>query len=146
VAPSQNWVYADINGNIGYQCPGLIPIRVSGHTGMVPVPGNGSYDWLGYIPFDSLPFSLNPSEGFIATANNKVPPNNYNYTILNDYDWELPYRAERIRELILAKPKLSIDDMKAIQLDQKRSLLLQISLSLALVFQMFLLICDRNYY
>jgi len=124
VAPAQNFVYADIYGNIGYQLPGLIPIRVPGDTGMIPMPGNGSYDWLGYIPFDSLPFTLNPSEGFIVSANNKITPSNYNYTILNDYDWKAPFRAERITELIQATPQLSLNDMIAIQLDQKRSTIL----------------------
>jgi penicillin amidase len=154
VAPAQNFVYADIYGNIGYQLPGLIPIRVPGDTGMIPMPGNGSYDWLGYIPFDSLPFTLNPSEGFIVSANNKITPSNYNYTILNDYDWKAPFRAERITELIQATPQLSLNDMIAIQLDQKSlffdTFLRQILITAqpqsegASIFRTYLLLWDAN--
>jgi penicillin amidase len=78
--PSQNLVYADIEGNIGYQTPGNIPIRSEGHDGMLPVPGwTGEYEWQGYIPFDELPFVYNPPEGFIVTANNAVVGPEYPY-------------------------------------------------------------------
>jgi len=71
-APSQNVVYADVDGNIGYQTPGNIPIRKQG-DGLLPVPGwTDDYEWTGFIPFDKLPFSFNPPQGFIATANNAV--------------------------------------------------------------------------
>ena len=81
VAPSQNFIFADVNNNIGYQMPGLIPLRNAQHTGKYPVPGNGDYDWFGYVPFDSLPRTFNPKEGFIASANNRVPPGKYVPTI-----------------------------------------------------------------
>lgn len=74
VAPAQNFIYADIEGNIGYQMPGLIPVRQKSHTGAVPVPGDGSFDWQGYVPFDSLPRTFNPSADFVASANNRVTP------------------------------------------------------------------------
>jgi penicillin amidase len=116
VAPIQNFVYADVNGNIGYYAPGKIPIRQTGHSGLLPVPGTGQFDWQGFIPFNQLPQMLNPDSGFIVTANNRVAPDNYPYFI--SQEWAEPYRAERIRQLILSKDRLSLDDMQAIQLDQ----------------------------
>ncbi|MGB9521890.1 MAG: penicillin acylase family protein, partial [Anaerolineales bacterium] len=72
--PAQNLVYADMDGNIGYQMPGLVPIRKNG-DGRLPVPGwNDDYEWSGYIPFEKLPYTLNPPAGYIVTANNRVPP------------------------------------------------------------------------
>ncbi len=116
VAPIQNFVYADVNGNIGYYMPGQIPIRRGGHSGLLPIPGTGEFDWQGFIPFNQLPQVLNPDSGFIVTANNRVAPSNYPYAI--SQEWAEPYRAERIRQLILSQNKHSLDDMQAIQLDQ----------------------------
>jgi penicillin amidase len=114
-APSQNFVYADIEGNIGYQSPGQIPIRGSG-DGSVPVPGwSGEYDWVGYIPFDELPRAFNPEEGYIATANNAVVSEDFPYFISRD--WAPGYRARRIVELIESDPSLSIEDVQAIHGD-----------------------------
>ena len=113
--PSQNFVYADVDGNIGYQAPGNIPIRAQG-DGTLPVPGwTGEYEWTGYIPFDELPFVFNPSNHYIVTANNQVVPNEYKYLLTKD--WAAPYRAMRIEELVRAKEKLSADDFKTIQGD-----------------------------
>ncbi|WP_234554473.1 penicillin acylase family protein [Thermus caliditerrae] len=120
-APSQNFVYADVDGNIGYIAPGKFPIRREGHTGMVPVPGNGEWDWQGYRKPEDWPQVLNPKEGLVVTANHKVTPQGFPYALT--YDWAEPYRAERIREMLLAKEKLSLEDMKAIQMDQKSLLL-----------------------
>jgi penicillin G amidase len=115
VVPSQNFVYADVDGNIGYQMPGQIPIRAKG-DGTVPVPGwTGEYEWTGTIPFDELPYVYNPEVGYVATANNQVVPDSYPYLISTD--WAAPYRAERIIELIESKDKLSPDDFAAIQGD-----------------------------
>jgi penicillin amidase len=115
VVPSQNFVYADVEGNIGYQTPGNIPIRANGQ-GLVPVPGwTGEYEWLGYIPFDELASAYNPPTHFIATANNKVVPDDYPYFI--SYEWSAPYRAQRIVQLLAAKDKLSIQDLSQIQAD-----------------------------
>ena len=98
VVPAQNLVYADVDGNIGYQMPGYIPIRKSG-DGRLPVPGwTGEYDWQGYIPFEQLPYVLNPKSGFIASANNQVNPWDYPYLITTD--WDYGFRADRIVELI----------------------------------------------
>lgn len=113
--PAQNFIFADVDGNIGYQSPGLIPIRAGG-DGSLPVPGwTGDYEWTGYIPFDKLPSRYNPKEGFIATANNAVVDDKYSYFISRD--WDRGYRAQRITDMIRAKDKLSIDDIKAIHGD-----------------------------
>lgn len=114
-APSQNIVYADKDGNIGYQSTGLIPVRKKG-LGTVPVPGwTGDYDWMGNIPYKELPSVLNPSTHFIATANNKVVSDNYSYFLT--YDWSPPYRAQRITDLLKSKDKLSVEDFRDIQAD-----------------------------
>jgi penicillin amidase len=113
--PSQNFIYADIDGNIGYQMPGNVPIRAKG-DGSAPVPGwSGEYEWKGYIPFDELPFVYNPPTHYIITSNQQVVPSSYKYLITND--WSAPYRAMRINEMIKAKDKLSPEDFKAIQGD-----------------------------
>ncbi len=113
--PSQNFVYADVEGNIGYQMPGNIPIRAQG-DGSVPVPGwTGEHEWTGYIPFDELPFVLNPATHFVATANNAVVPTTYKYLLSSD--WSAPFRAQRITDLLRAKDKLSVADFAAIQGD-----------------------------
>ncbi len=113
--PSQNFVYADVEGNIGYQAPGRIPIRASG-DGSMPVPGwTGEYEWVGYIPFDELPRAFNPAEGYVVTANNAVVGPDFPYFI--SMDWAPGYRARRIVELIEADPSLSLADMQAIQGD-----------------------------
>ncbi len=112
--PSQNFVYADVDGNIGYQMPGNVPIRAKG-DGTMPVPGTGEYEWTGYIPFEELPFVYNPPTHFIATANQAVVPPTYKYLITAD--WDASFRKQRIDALLKAKDKLSIDDMKAIQSD-----------------------------
>ncbi len=107
--PSQNFVYADVEGNIGYQAPGRIPIRASG-DGTMPVPGwTGAYEWIDYIPFDSLPRAYNPAEGYIATANNAVVGTDYPYFI--SADWAEGYRARRIVEMIEADESITIEDV-----------------------------------
>jgi len=113
--PSQNFVYADVDGNIGYQMPGLIPIRAQG-DGLMPVPGwTGEHEWTGYIPFDELPSVYNPLTHYLVTANNKVVPDDYPYLI--SLEWNMGYRAQRIVDLLTAKEKLSLEDFKAIQAD-----------------------------
>jgi penicillin G amidase len=113
--PAQNFVYADVVGNIGYQMSGRIPIRADG-DGTVPVPGyTGQYEWQGYIPFDEMPFVFNPPTHFILTANNQVVPGGYKYMIASAF--AAPFRAERISDLLAAKGKLSPNDFKMIQGD-----------------------------
>ena len=100
--PAQNLIYADIDGNIGYQMPGDVPIRKSG-DGRYPVPGwTGQYDWTGFIPFDQLPYTYNPAEGYIVTANNQVAPNSYPYFITAD--WNYGFRAIRMVNMINSAP------------------------------------------
>ncbi|MFW6115424.1 MAG: penicillin acylase family protein [Chloroflexota bacterium] len=113
--PSQNFVYADVAGNIGYQAPGRIPVRASG-DGTTPVPGwTGEYEWVDTIPYDDLPRAFNPPEGYIVTANNAVVGDEYPYLLTRD--WTPGYRAGRIIELIEAQSSLSIDDVQGIQAD-----------------------------
>ena len=100
--PSQNFIYADIDGNIGYQMPGRIPIRADG-DGRTPVPGwNSEYEWTGYIPFDQLPNRFNPPEGYIVTANNAVVDDSYRYHLARE--WSYGTRAQRIVDLIESAP------------------------------------------
>jgi penicillin amidase len=114
-APMQNFVYADVDGNIGYFAPGAVPIRAAG-DGRVPAEGwSGANDWTGYIPHEELPQDVNPTRGYIATANNRLVPDSYPYLISTD--WAAPYRAQRIVELIEARPTHSVDDMAALQAD-----------------------------
>ncbi len=114
--PSQNLIYADVRGNIGYQMPGDIPLRKSG-DGRYPVPGwTGEYDWEGTIPFDELPYAFNPPEGYIATANNRIPPVGYPYLITSD--WDYGYRAQRIVDLLQSAPaKINIGYIQTMQAD-----------------------------
>jgi len=117
--PAQNLVYADVDGNIGYQTPGWIPIRNEGHNGSLPVPGwTDDYQWQGYIPFDELPRTFNPEAGFIATANNAIVGPEYPYLITTDFD--RGYRALRITDMIANAPApITIDYIKQIHGDNK---------------------------
>ncbi len=102
--PAQNLVYADVDGNIGYQMPGRIPIRKPGHDGTLPVPGwTDDYEWQGYIPFEELPFVFNPPKGYIVTANNAVVGPDYPYLLSTQ--WAYGYRAQRIVEMIERAPR-----------------------------------------
>ncbi|MBD2195195.1 penicillin acylase family protein [Calothrix anomala FACHB-343] len=115
--PAQNLVYADIDGNIGYQMPGKFPIRAKGN-GRYPVPGwTDEYEWLGYIDFEQLPKSFNPPQGYIASANNLVQTK---YPYLITTDWVYGYRAQRIVEMIAqANQPLSLLDVELIQGDNR---------------------------
>ncbi|RCK72918.1 MAG: Penicillin amidase precursor [Anaerolineae bacterium] len=114
--PAQNLIYADVDGNIAYQMPGNIPIRAKG-DGRLPVPGwTDEYEWTGYIPFDELPYTLNPPQGYIVTANNRVPPADYPYLITTD--WDYGFRAQRIVELIEKETeKIDLATMQKLQGD-----------------------------
>ena len=115
VVPSQNFVYADVNGHIGYYAPGRIPIRASG-DGSRPVNGwAGDAEWTGWIPFDELPHAYDPPEHVIITANNRPTPASYPYVL--GLEWPEPYRAQRITDLLRGRARLSPDDFAAIQAD-----------------------------
>lgn len=112
---NQNYVYADRAGNIGYIAAGTIPIRAQG-DGSLPAPGwTGTHEWTGYVPAAELPRRLNPPEGFIVAANNRVAGDSYPYLIGTSF--AAPYRAARVIELIAARPRHSANDMAAIQGD-----------------------------
>jgi len=113
--PPHNFVYADVEGNIGYYQAGWVPQRAQGF-GLVPVPGwTGEYEWMGYLPFEELPQAYNPPEGWLATANHKVVDERYPYFI--SADWEHSLRAQRIVELLRSREKHTIADFQAMQLD-----------------------------
>ncbi|MFF3323156.1 penicillin acylase family protein [Streptomyces sp. NPDC002889] len=118
--PSQNLVYADTKGNIGYQAPGRIPIRALG-DGSTPAPGwDPKFKWTGYIPFDELPYEYNPDRGYIVTANQSVvDAEKYPYLITKDYGYGA--RSQRINDLIESKiqggGKISTEDMRTMQMD-----------------------------
>lgn len=118
--PAQNLIYADTDGNIGYQTPGRLPIRGAG-DGWMPQPGwDSSYDWTGFIPFEELPVSYNPGSGYIVTANNAIVTDDYEYFLSRD--WDYGYRAARIAHLIerrAAAGPLTAEDMRAIQMDNE---------------------------
>ena len=118
VAPSQNFVYADTQGNTGYYAPGKIPIRQgSNWDGSLPVVDDGQHEWTGFIPFEALPHTFNPADGLVVTANNKVVPDSYPYFLGNIRNWAEPYRAERITELLSGRNGLTLGDVKTVQLD-----------------------------
>jgi len=115
ISISQNFVFADTQGNIGYRLSGWVPIRLVGN-GLLPVDGTTSAnEWTGQVAFDKMPHVLNPSSGIILTANNRLVSADYPYYITND--WDIGYRAHRIEQLLTAKPVLSPDDIAAIQND-----------------------------
>jgi penicillin G amidase len=114
--PGQNFVYADVNGNIGYQMTSEVPIRVPQHSGLVPVPGwTGEYEWQGYIPYEELPYIYNPERGFIGTANNKVISDAYPYRITDE--WDPGYRAQRINDLLQANDRMDLAASQKMQGD-----------------------------
>src|SRR6266568_4191783 len=115
--PSENIVYADRDGNIGEHSIGLAPIRK--WTGLLPVPGNGDFEWTGFVPIDQLPHFFNPPEGFVATANNRMTPEGYPYKV--GFQWYSVYRVKRIKEVLeqakASGKKLTLADMQKLQTD-----------------------------
>jgi penicillin amidase len=115
VTPSQNFVFADVDGHIGYYAPGRIPIRASG-DGSLPADGStGEAEWTGWVPFDALPHLYDPPDHAIVTANHRPAPPSYPYLL--GLEWPEPYRAQRIVDLLHAKAAFTPDDFARIQAD-----------------------------
>ncbi len=114
--PAENMVWADKEGNIGWQAVGITPIRKN-HSGLVPVPGDGSYDWEGYLPIEQRPNSLNPEKGYLATANEDVTPKDYEHQLTLNYTWADSYRGRRIEEVLSKEKAFTLKDMANLQSD-----------------------------
>ena len=122
-APHQNLVFADRAGRIGFVAPARVPVRRADNEAMgrVPVPGwIAKYDWEGFLPFEKLPIVLDPASGRIVTANHKITPPGYRPFL--SVDWFPPYRADRIEELLAARPKHSLTSFANLQADSRSRL------------------------
>lgn len=114
-APSENMVWADIHGNIGWQAVGIVPLRPN-WNGLLPVPGDGRFEWDGYLPIKALPHAFNPPAGFLATANQENLPPGYPYPISSV--WIEPYRFARIQEVLRSGRNFTTMDMIQLQNDE----------------------------
>jgi len=114
--PGENMVWADREGNIGWQAVGIAPIRRN-WSGLVPVPGDGRYEWDGYLPIRAKPSVHNPDEGFFATANNHLTPADYPHMDAIGFEWSDPYRWTRAAEVLGSGRLHSMADMMALQTD-----------------------------
>jgi penicillin amidase len=114
-APGQNAVYADVAGHIGYQATGRVPIRATG-DGSLPVSGSDdAHEWKGYVPFDDMPRVYDPPSGILGTANGRISPDKYRYSLSTE--WDAPWRTERIYRVLESGKQLSAADMLALQTD-----------------------------
>ncbi|MEX0686190.1 MAG: penicillin acylase family protein [Balneolales bacterium] len=114
--PGENMVWADRDGNIGYQAAGIAPLR-SNWGGLLPVPGDGSHEWNGYLPIVALPNAHNPEKGFWNTSNENLVPVNYKYRNAVGWTWSDPYRGNRVREVLLSGKAFNLQDMALLQND-----------------------------
>ncbi len=112
--PTENLVYADVDGNIGWIAAGLSPVR--SWPGLLPVPGDGRYEWRGFLRIDDLPQSFNPRDGIIVTANNDIRPPGYANQL--NYDWAPPYRSDRIRSVLDSGWRFTVGDFERLQHDE----------------------------
>jgi penicillin amidase len=112
--PGLNFVYADVDGNIGWIAAAQVPVRPQ-HDGLLPVPGNGGFEWTGYLPVSELPQVFNPKAGFLATANHNILPEGYRHQI--GYEFTPPYRFERIRQTLSSREKWALNDFRTLQHD-----------------------------
>ena len=115
--PGENMVWADRDGTIGWQAVGIAPVRRN-WSGLVPVPGDGRYEWDGYLPIRAKPSVLNPEEGFFVTANNHVTPPDYPHRDAIGWEWADPYRWARASEVLGSGRRHSVVDMMALQTDR----------------------------
>ncbi|WP_445386144.1 penicillin acylase family protein [Robiginitalea sp. IMCC44478] len=114
--PGENMVWADVDGNIGWQAVGIAPVRRN-FSGLVPVPGNGNFEWEGYLPIVEKPHLLNPEKGFIETANQNVTPESYSNWDAIGFTWADSFRGNRIEEVLSASKTHTMDEMAALQTD-----------------------------
>ena len=114
--PGENMVWAGRDGNIGWQAVGIAPIRRN-FSGMVPVPGDGRYEWNGYLPIKAKPHYYNPSRGYIETSNGNYTPPDYPHMDAIGYTWSDPYRWARASEVLESGRKLNMMDMSRLQHD-----------------------------
>jgi len=114
--PGENMVWADKMGNIGWQSVGIAPIR-NNHSGMVPVLGNGEYEWDGYLPIIEKPNTYNPLDNFFSTANQNVTPETYTNWNAIGFSWSDPYRGDRLNDVLKNNTSFTMDDMKRLQVD-----------------------------
>ncbi|HEX9581431.1 MAG TPA: penicillin acylase family protein [Gemmatimonadales bacterium] len=114
--PGENMVWADRAGTIGWQAVGIAPIRRN-FSGMVPVPGDGRYEWDGYLPIKAKPHVANPADGYFATANNDLIPRDYPYMDAIGFSWADPYRWARVSEVLEGGRRHSVADMMRLQTD-----------------------------
>jgi penicillin amidase len=115
VVPSQNFVYADVEGHIGYYAPGRFPIRGRGDGTSISDGWTSADEWKGWVPFDQLPHTFDPPEHYVVSANEKPTPASYPQVIGGEFSE--PYRAQRIIDRLRQKPKLTSDDFASIQAD-----------------------------
>lgn len=114
--PGENMIWADREGNIGWQAVGIAPIRNT-HSGLVPVMGDGRYEWVDYLPIIEKPNIFNPEEDFFATANQNVTPISYDKWNAIGFSWSDPYRGDRVDDILSSEKKLSMQDMIDLQVD-----------------------------
>jgi len=112
--PSLNFVYADLDGNIGWVANALTPIRPK-HDGLLPVPGNAGYEWTGFRAVKDLPQSFNPKSGWLATANHNILPKGYPHEI--SFEFAAPYRFQRIEQSLTQDKKFTLADFQTLQHD-----------------------------
>lgn len=115
--PGENMVWADVAGNIGWQAVGIAPRRPN-WSGLVPVPGDGRYEWNGYLPIRELPQVVNPPQGFWNTSNENLVPAGYAHRPMVGWTWADPYRGARVREVLASGRKLNPMDMLLLQHDE----------------------------
>ena len=116
--PGENMVWADKDGTIGWQAVGIAPIRNT-HSGLVPVLGDGSYEWDGYLPIKEKPHVVNPSSGFFASANQNVTPASYKQWNAIGFSWSDPYRGDRVNSVLSknSSHKFTMQEMIDLQVD-----------------------------
>jgi len=116
-SPQQNIAFADADGSIGMVAAGLVPVRRSGESATTPAPGwDGTHDWTGFVPVSGMPRVIDPPQGRIVNANNRVAPDDHPWFL--GRSWDLPYRAARAEALLDATPRHTVEDSRRMQMDR----------------------------